>query len=161
LGGKMVANLVISVGIVLVVFLCFFIDGYLTFKRKNKIFSWVAFQKLVENGFEPELTGVASKFLFTDKRLTGYVEDYLVRVDGTRKILAILIGIDSSAISEQSRPGIIANLNSLRISINELFIEKQFKQAEIKQNTDLLGTIHDLIRLLKANNIQPEKKRAL
>ena len=143
------------------VFLCFFVlflDSFLTFRNKTRIFSTPPFQTLIKNGFVTELTGKQSRFLLTDKRLSGCIDGYTIKIDGTRKKLFVLVGVAKSATSN-------GNLNVLLKTngffVNGFIIEKLILPDNIRTDISLLKHIVSLVNFLKENMIPPKESNTL
>jgi predicted aspartyl protease len=160
LSEKLVVNFLLSAAFTFIPFLMLFLDSFTTFRKKGKIFSTIPFRVLTERGFETELTAKDSRFLFADKRLSGKIDNYLVKIDGKRKKIVIIIGIHLPTDFSGRR-----NFEQVSVShgidFNPIFIEKAVNNKDIKGGTDLLNIINGLIDILKQNNIQPRAEGSL
>jgi len=152
LNQKITTNLLASIGLVLFSYLVLFVDSFITYRKKGYLFETAPFQTLFENGFETELLAINSKFLFVDRRLTGRIDNYQIKVDGNSKRISVIIGIDISAAKIELKD-LKTTFSSPPIDVNDFFIEKTVKMKDIRLNSDLLATIRNMVMSLQDNNI--------
>lgn len=153
-------NLLFTLGFSLIGFILLFLESYIFFQKKTKLFEANPFLGLFEHGYKTELTSKNSIFFFVNKRLSAFTNGFPIRIeyDIQNGHVVIAIGIytnhSKKFIKEQKN-----KLEILGISITDYYgFAKVMRLKEIKalkENQSLINLIQEITDRLKNNNYKP------